>query len=30
VQAGFEVSTGLRINPSSPEDDALHLRRALD
>ncbi len=29
VQAGFEVSTGLRINPSSPEADAAHLRSAL-
>lgn len=30
VQAGFEVSTGLRINPSSPEADADHLRRAME
>ncbi|NBB87541.1 MAG: methyltransferase domain-containing protein [Bacteroidetes bacterium] len=29
VQAGFEVGTGLRINPSSPEEDAAHLRRAV-
>lgn len=29
VQAGFEVSTGMRINPSSPEEDAAHLRRAI-
>lgn len=29
VQAGFEVSTELRINPSSPKADAAHLRRAM-
>lgn len=26
VEAGFELSTGLSINPSSPEADAAHLR----
>jgi len=28
-EAGFELSTDLRINPSSPEADAAGLRRAL-
>lgn len=29
VQAGFELSTGVRINPSTPEQDAARLRAAL-
>ncbi len=29
VQAGFELSTGVRINPSTPERDAARLRAAL-
>lgn len=29
VQAGFELSTGVRINPSTPERDAARLRAAM-